>query len=91
MGARVEFTTIDWVASGAVAQPEERRRGTPEAGGSSPPSSTPVAPVGYHATVSRGLMEGSAAASDMVIVLATAAALTAAFAPLTTRLYRTRG
>jgi hypothetical protein len=36
-------------------------------------------------------MEGSAAASDMVIVLATAAALTAAFAPLTTRLYRTRG
>lgn len=44
-----------------------------------------------HATASRGLMEGSAAASDLVIVLATDAALTAVFAPLTTRQYRTRG
>ncbi len=35
-----EFAKIDWTALGAVAQLEERRRGTPEAGGSSPPSST---------------------------------------------------
>ena len=34
-------------------------------------------------------MEGNADASDIVIVLAVAAALTAVFAPLTTRLYRT--
>ena len=33
-------------------------------------------------------MEGNAQASDIVIVLAVAAALTAVFAPLTTRLYR---
>lgn len=31
----------DYEFAGAVAQLEERRRGTPEAGGSSPPSSTP--------------------------------------------------
>jgi prevent-host-death family protein len=35
-----EFSAIDWAALGAVAQLEERRRGTPKAGGSSPPSST---------------------------------------------------
>ena len=40
------------------------------------------------ATASRGLMDGDAAAGDIVIVLATAAALTAVFAPLTTYLYR---
>ena len=34
-----EFSAIDWAALGAVAQLEERRRGTPKAGGSSPPSS----------------------------------------------------
>ncbi len=37
---------------------------------------------------SRGLMEGNADATDILIVLAVAAALTAVFAPLTMRLYR---
>jgi len=50
-----------------------------------------VNPISILATASRGLMEGNAAASDIGIVLATAAALTAVFAPLTTRLYRGRG
>jgi ABC-2 type transport system permease protein len=45
-------------------------------------------PISILATASRGLMEGSAEASDIVVVLAVAAALTAVFAPLTTRLYR---
>jgi daunorubicin/doxorubicin transport system permease protein len=49
-----------------------------------------VNPISILATASRGLMEGNAQASDIVIVLATAAALTAVFAPLTTRLYRSR-
>jgi ABC-2 type transport system permease protein len=47
-------------------------------------------PISILATASRGLMEGSASAGDIAIVLATAAALTAVFAPLTTHLYRTR-
>jgi ABC-2 type transport system permease protein len=47
-----------------------------------------INPISILATASRGLMEGSAEASDIVIVLAVAAALTAVFAPLTTRLYR---
>jgi ABC-2 type transport system permease protein len=47
-------------------------------------------PISILATASRGLMEGSASAGDIAIVLATAAALTAVFMPLTTRLYRTR-
>jgi ABC-2 type transport system permease protein len=47
-------------------------------------------PISVLATASRGLMEGDASAGDIAIVLATAAALTAVFAPLTTRLYRTR-
>jgi ABC-2 type transport system permease protein len=47
-----------------------------------------VNPISILATASRGLMEGDAAVSDIAIVLATAAALTAVFAPLTTRLYR---
>jgi hypothetical protein len=42
------------------------------------------------ATASRGLMEGGASAGDIAIALATAAALTAVFAPLTTRLYRSK-
>jgi ABC-2 type transport system permease protein len=50
-----------------------------------------VNPISILATASRGLMEGSAAAGDIAIVLATAAALTAVFAPLTTHLYRSRG
>jgi ABC-2 type transport system permease protein len=47
-------------------------------------------PVSHLVTASRGLMEGNASGGDIVVVLATAAALTAVFAPLTTRLYRTR-
>jgi ABC-2 type transport system permease protein len=49
-----------------------------------------VNPISILATASRGLMEGSVDATDILIVLATAAALTAVFAPLTTRLYRSR-
>jgi len=46
-----------------------------------------VNPISVLATASRGLMDGTAATGDIAIVLATAAALTAVFAPLTTRLY----
>jgi ABC-2 type transport system permease protein len=49
-----------------------------------------VNPISILTDASRGLMAGNAAASDVVIVLLTAAALTAVFAPLTTYLYRTR-
>ena len=49
-----------------------------------------VNPISILATASRGLMEGNAEASDIGISLAVAAALTAVFAPLTTRLYRSR-
>jgi ABC-2 type transport system permease protein len=49
-----------------------------------------VNPISILATASRGLMEGNAQAGDIAIVLITAAALTAVFAPLTTRLYRSR-
>jgi ABC-2 type transport system permease protein len=47
-----------------------------------------VNPISILATASRGLMEGNVDAGDIAIVLAVAAALTAVFAPLTTRLYR---
>ena len=47
-----------------------------------------VNPISILATASRGLMEGSADAGDIGIVLGTAALLTAVFAPLTVRLYR---
>jgi ABC-2 type transport system permease protein len=47
-----------------------------------------VNPVSILATASRGLMQGNADGSDILIVLATAVVLTAIFAPLTTRLYR---
>jgi ABC-2 type transport system permease protein len=47
-------------------------------------------PISVLATASRGLMEGDAELGDIGIVLLTAAALTAVFAPLTTRLYRSR-
>ncbi|MDQ3677611.1 MAG: ABC transporter permease [Actinomycetota bacterium] len=47
-----------------------------------------VNPVSILATAARGLMEGNAQAGDIAIVLAVSAALTAVFAPLTTRLYR---
>ncbi len=50
-----------------------------------------VNPISILATASRGLMEGNAEGGDIAIVLATAAALTAVFAPLTTHLYRNRG
>jgi ABC-2 type transport system permease protein len=49
-----------------------------------------VNPISILATVSRGLMEGDAEAGDIAIVLVTAAVLTAVFAPVTTRLYRSR-
>lgn len=47
-----------------------------------------VNPISILATASRGLMEGNADGTDIAIVLAVAVALTAVFAPLTTRLYR---
>jgi ABC-2 type transport system permease protein len=47
-----------------------------------------VNPISILSTASRGLMEGNADGGDIAIVLAVAAALTAVFAPLTTRLYR---
>ena len=47
-------------------------------------------PISHVITASRGLMDGTAEAGDIVLVLAEAAVLTAVFAPLTTRLYRTR-
>ena len=50
-----------------------------------------VNPLSFLVSASRGLMAGSADASDIAIVLAVAAGLTAVFAPLTARLYRTRG
>jgi ABC-2 type transport system permease protein len=49
-----------------------------------------VNPISILADASRGLMQGGVEASDIGISLATAAALTAIFAPLTTHLYRTR-
>jgi ABC-2 type transport system permease protein len=45
-------------------------------------------PISVLATASRGLMDGTASAGDIAIVLGTAAALTAVFAPLTVYLYR---
>jgi ABC-2 type transport system permease protein len=49
-----------------------------------------VNPISILATASRGLMEGTDVTGEILIVLATAAALTAVFVPVTTRLYRTR-
>jgi ABC-2 type transport system permease protein len=46
-----------------------------------------VNPISILADASRGLMEGNADGSDILIVLAVAAVLTAIFMPLTTRLY----
>ena len=50
-----------------------------------------VNPITHLATAERGLMGGTAAAGDVLWVLAAAALLTAVFAPLTVRLYRARG
>ena len=47
-----------------------------------------VNPISHLVTATRGLMEGDADAGEIGLVLATAAALTAVFVPLTTRLYR---
>ena len=47
-----------------------------------------VNPVSLLASASRGLMEGTAEATDIAVVLAVAVALTAVFAPVTTVLYR---
>jgi ABC-2 type transport system permease protein len=49
-----------------------------------------VNPISILADASRGLMDGNAQASDIMISLGVAAALTAIFMPLTTRLYRSR-
>jgi ABC-2 type transport system permease protein len=49
-----------------------------------------VNPISILADASRGLMAGDASGGDILIVLGTAALLTAVFAPLTTRLYQTR-
>jgi len=47
-----------------------------------------VNPISILASASRGLMEGNPDATDIVVVLAVAAVLTAVFAPITTWLYR---
>jgi daunorubicin/doxorubicin transport system permease protein len=47
-----------------------------------------VNPITKLVDASRGLMEGSATVGQILVPLATAAALTLVFAPLTTRLYR---
>jgi ABC-2 type transport system permease protein len=47
-----------------------------------------VNPISTLVTASRGLMDGTARASDIVTVLVVAAGLTAVFVPITTRLYR---
>lgn len=48
-------------------------------------------PISHLVTAERGLMNGTATASEVVWVLVASAALTAVFAPLTTHLYRRRG
>jgi ABC-2 type transport system permease protein len=47
-------------------------------------------PISHLVSACRGLMDGSLESGDLVVVLATTVVLTAIFAPLTTRLYRTR-
>jgi ABC-2 type transport system permease protein len=49
-----------------------------------------VNPISILASASRGLMDGGAATTDVLLTLAAAALLTAVFAPITTRLYRSR-
>ncbi len=48
-------------------------------------------PVSHLVTAARGLMDGTATAGQVTLVLATTAGLSAVFAPLTTYLYRRRG
>jgi ABC-2 type transport system permease protein len=50
-----------------------------------------VNPVSSLVTATRGLMGGNASGGDIALVLGEAAVLTAVFAPLTARLYRTKG
>ena len=50
-----------------------------------------INPISHLVTAARGLMEGTASDSDISIVLVTAAAITAVFAPLTSRLYYKKG
>jgi len=47
-------------------------------------------PVSFLVNASRSLMDGTSAGGDVAVVLGTTALLTAVFAPLTVRLYRTR-
>jgi ABC-2 type transport system permease protein len=47
-------------------------------------------PISHVITAARGLMDGTATAGEIGLVLVEALVLTAIFAPLTTRLYRTR-
>jgi ABC-2 type transport system permease protein len=49
-----------------------------------------VNPISHLVTATRRLMDGGASAGDIGLVLAEAAAVTAVFAPLTVRLYRSR-
>ncbi|HEY7630716.1 MAG TPA: ABC transporter permease [Thermoleophilaceae bacterium] len=48
-------------------------------------------PISHLVTAERGLMNGSATATQIIWVLVASAALTAVFAPLTMRLYRNKG
>ena len=48
-------------------------------------------PISHLATTARDLMQGTVTAGELLWVLVAAAALTAVFAPLTTRLYRRQG
>jgi ABC-2 type transport system permease protein len=50
-----------------------------------------VNPISHLVTAVRGLMYGSASAGDVGLALGEAVVLTAVFAPLTARLYRSRG
>ena len=47
-------------------------------------------PISHLVSASRGLMDGSLDSENLIVVLATAAFLTAVFGPLTSHLYRTR-
>jgi len=50
-----------------------------------------VNPISHLVTATRGLMQGNVDGGEVAIVFAWSAGLTAAFAPLTVRLYRDRG
>jgi ABC-2 type transport system permease protein len=47
-------------------------------------------PISHLVTASRDLMDGNPGAQEIAVSLGTAAVLTAVFAPLTARLYRTK-